>query len=143
METTTSVTSGFKVIEVDGRWPIDVGSTRLTPQVRLGWGDRLPSMKRFKLGGARGFPGLSLGEGLADSEALFRLGASHALAGPLRVTAELAAAADQSDLSPGQAWLGGARLGLVLGSALGPASIEYGRTNDGRGAWMIRLGRWF
>ena len=143
VETTTSVTSGYKRIEVDGRWPIDVGGSRVTPQVRLGWGDRLPLMKKFKLGGPLGFPGLQLGEGLADSQALFRLGASHALAGPMRVTAELAAAAHRSHLSPGRAWLGGARLGLLLETVVGPAAIEYGRTNDGRGAWLIRLGKWF
>jgi NTE family protein len=40
-------------------------------------------------------------------------------------------------------WVAGARIGLGADTPVGPVRFEYGAVNQGRGAFFIRLGRWF
>jgi hypothetical protein len=122
-----------------------LGVVRLTPRLRLGWGDGLPLDLEFPLGGDGGFPGLHIGERRGSREAMVGAAISAPLLGPVLARLELAVgrtAATGGLLGDG-GWVGGARAGLGADTPVGPVRFEYGYGTEDRGAVYVRLGRWF
>jgi hypothetical protein len=122
-----------------------VGVIRLTPRLRLGWGNGLPLQLGFPLGGDDGFPGYHLGERRGDREAMAGLMFTVPVRGPLLARLELAAGGTDAH-SPrfsGGGWTAGVRAGLGADTPVGPVRFEYGVALRGRGALFVRLGRWF
>lgn len=140
-----SRTTRYSLFAIEGAWPLRIGSARLTPEWRYGWGRDLPPHLEFALGGDDGFPGLHIGERRGMREALLRVGASHPLAGPISMRLELAsgATADGGRAVPSGDWRLGARVGLSLEFGFCPIRIAYGWTDSGREALFFRVGRWF
>ena len=136
--------SAYDRLSFEASWPLRVGNTRVTPELRLGWGRGLPVQEMLSLGGSRGFPGLHLGEGRSDTEALLRVSASHAVIGPIRLRVEADAATNEGYTFAGeQSWLAGGRAGLAVDTFFGSIALEYGSNNVGRRAWQFRVGQWF
>ena len=137
----------------------DAGPMRLEPQLRIGIGTSLPVSRTFMLGGDDGFPGTHIGEHRGDRELFGSLTLSRAVLGPIRfgVTTAAgravfanpdAATLAGTSLSDGslfgrEGWMGGVRLGLSSETPLGAIRAEYGWNDDGRGAILVRVGRWF
>jgi NTE family protein len=122
-----------------------MGVVRLTPRLRLGWGNGLPLQLGFPLGGDDGFPGYHLGERRGDREAMAGLMFTVPVRGPLLARLELAAGGTDAH-SPrfsGGGWTAGVRAGLGADTPVGPVRFEYGVALRGRGALFVRLGRWF
>jgi len=121
------------------------GRLLLEPEVRLGVGRRLPVQRAFELGGADGFPGLTVGERRGDRELLMQVQSSWQLRGPIALRWLLAAgrSANGGDLFDGDRWLGGIRFGLGATTPIGPVNFEYGFASNGEKAAFIRVGRWF
>ncbi len=138
-------TSVFRRITADARWPLALGDMRITPRVRYGWGDRLPSQLSYTLGGDEGFPGLHIGERRGNREAYASTLLTYRVLGPLLARLELAAGATAmgGDIAPSDGWLAGARAGLGLDTPVGPIRLEYGYNSAHRGAVFIRVGHWF
>jgi predicted acylesterase/phospholipase RssA len=130
---------------LEAQAPARLGTVRLVPQLRLGWGDDLPLQLGFPLGGADGFPGLHIGERRGDREAMLGLLFIVPLRGPLLARVELAAGRTGvgGGLLEDGGWVGGARAGLGADTPVGPVRFEYGHSTEGRGALFVRLGRWF
>lgn len=124
---------------------VKLGEIRLLPRLRLGWGEDLPLQAGFPLGGENGFPGLHIGERRGDREVMFGTGLTFPLRGPLLGRVELGAGrtAIGGRLLGRDRWLGGARAGLGAETPVGPVRFEYGYSTEGRGAVLVRLGRWF
>jgi hypothetical protein len=122
-----------------------LGVVRLSPRLRLGWGDGLPLQLGFPLGGDDGFPGYHLGERRGDREAMAGLLLTVPLRGPLLARVELAAGGtDARDPRfAGGGWTAGARAGVGAETPVGPVRFEYGLALRGRDAVFVRLGRWF
>jgi hypothetical protein len=122
-----------------------LGVVRLSPRLRLGWGDALPLQLGFPLGGDDGFPGYHLGERRGDREAMAGLLLTVPLQGPLLARVELAAGGtDARDPRfAGGGWTAGARAGVGAETPVGPVRFEYGLALRGRDAVFVRLGRWF
>ncbi|HEU5041866.1 MAG TPA: patatin-like phospholipase family protein [Gemmatimonadales bacterium] len=122
-----------------------MGTLRLIPRLRLGWGDDLPLQLGFPLGGADGFPGLHIGERRGDHEAMLGLMLVVPLRGPLLARVELAGGRTGTGggLLDGDGWVGGVRAGLGAETPVGPVRFEYGYGTEKRGALFVRLGRWF
>lgn len=122
-----------------------LGTVRLTPRLRLGWGDELPLQLGFPLGGDDGFPGLHLGERRGDREAMLGLMFTVPLRGPLLGRVEFAAGRSGSGgpLVNEDDWVGGVRAGIGAETPVGPVRFEYGYGTENRGALFVRLGRWF
>jgi len=122
-----------------------LGVVRVTPRVRLGWGDGLPIHLAFPLGGDDGFPGLHMGERRGSREAMLGTALSAPLLGPVLGRLELAVGrtADAGALLGRDGWVGGARAGLGADTPVGPVRFEYGYGTENRGAVYVRLGRWF
>jgi NTE family protein len=122
-----------------------LGVVRVTPRIRLAWGDGLPLQARFPLGGDDGFPGLHIGERRGDREAMLGVMFTFPLRGPLLARLELATGRTSRGgaiLSDG-GWVGGVRAGLGAETPVGPVRFEYGYSTEERGALLVRLGRWF
>lgn len=117
----------------------------LVPRARVGWGERMPSMETFALGGMEGFPGYHLLELRGDREVFGAVQATWDLAGP--VSLSLLGAAGRigtgGRLLDEDDWRIGARAGVVGATPLGPVRVEFGVGSDGRSATMIRMGWWF
>ena len=122
-----------------------LGTVRVLPRIRLGWGDDLPIQVAFPLGGDEGFPGLHIGERRGDREAMLGLRFIVPIRGPLLGRLELAAGRTGvgSGLLDRDGWLGGIRAGLGAETPVGPVRFEYGYSTEDRGAVLVRLGRWF
>jgi hypothetical protein len=122
-----------------------LGVVRLTPRLRIGWGEALPLHLRFPLGGDEGFPGLHLGERRGSREAMLGADLSTPVLGPVLARFELAVGrtADGGGLLGDDGWVGGARAGLGADTPVGPVRFEYGYGTEGRGAVYVRLGSWF
>jgi NTE family protein len=122
-----------------------LGVVRLTPRVRLGWGDGLPLNLAFPLGGDNGFPGLHIGERRSTREAMVGAALSTPLLAPVLLRLELAVGrtADAGGLLGEGGWVGGMRAGLGADTPVGPVRFEYGYGTEDRGAVYVRLGRWF
>ena len=129
----------------DGEALIKIGPVRIRPELRLGWGDRLPPQASFPLGGEDGFPGLHIGERRGDREALLRVLLTYVLRGPLVGRLEVATgrSAIGGPVLGSAGWIVGARAGVGAETPVGPVRFEYGVGSGGRGAVFVRLGRWF
>ena len=123
------------------RW----GVVRLTPRLRLGWGDGLPLQLGFPLGGEDGFPGYHIGERRGDREAMVGLLFTVPIQGPLLARMELATGGTdaRSPRFTGGGWTAGIRAGLGAETPVGPVRFEYGVALRGRDALFVRIGRWF
>ena len=121
-----------------------LGSVRLAPRIRLGWGEDLPIQMAFPLGGEDGFPGLHIGERRGDREAMLGLMLTAPVRGPLLARVELAGGRTMIDgVSPGEDdWVGGIRAGIGADTPVGPVRFEYGYSTEDRGAVFVRLGEW-
>ncbi|MBK5187477.1 MAG: hypothetical protein JJD97_04480 [Gemmatimonadaceae bacterium] len=144
-EVRAELTSIFRSARAEVMWPISAGRLHVTPRVRYGWGEKLPSQLSYALGGDEGFPGLHLGERRGDREAYASTLLTYRVLGPLVVRLELAAGATAigGDLLPRDGWLAGARTGLGVDTPVGPIRAEYGYNSVQRGTVFIRVGRWF
>lgn len=122
-----------------------LGVVRLSPRLRLGWGEGLPLQLGFPLGGDDGFPGYHLGERRGDREAMAGLLFTVPVKGPLLARLELAAGATdgREGKFPGGGWTAGVRAGAGAETPVGPVRFEYGLALRGRDALFVRLGRWF
>jgi hypothetical protein len=105
----------------------------------------LPLQSEFALGGDEGFPGLHLGERRGNREALLGLMLTYDLAGPFVARMELVTGrtGQGGSLVQSAGWLTGVRAGLGAHTPVGPVRVEYGVASTGRGAVLVRLGRWF
>ena len=121
-----------------------VGLVTLRPGVRVAWGESLPPQLTIPLGGEDGFPGLHLGEGRGDREAMANLLLLHPIRGVVHARLEVAAGRSGTggELLQGR-WLAGVRAGLGADTPLGPVRVEYGFSGGGRRAALVRIGRWF
>jgi len=130
---------------VQGQVHTRIGSLRLRPSLRLGWGEDLPPQLGFPLGGEDGFPGLHLGERRGDRELVLDVLVTYPIRGPLVARMELGVgrSAVGGALIDGSGWVAGARAGLGAETPVGPVRFEYGLIDEGRGAFFVRLGRWF
>ena len=138
-------TTIYRKATADISWPLAAGALQMTPRVRYGWGEALPSQLSFVLGGNEGFPGLHIGERRGDREAYASTLFSYRVLGPLALRLELAAGATAigGDPAPRSGWLAGARAGVGLHTPAGPIRAEYGYNSLHRGTIFIRVGRWF
>lgn len=129
--------------EVSGAW--HTGRLEITPRARVGWGRGLPSLDQFALGGDGGFPGLHLHERRGQREAFGSVQLEWLVLDPVSFRFMMAAGRVGADgpLLGSDGWLGGARAGIGAETPIGPVRAEYGVTTSGRGAVMIRVGRWF
>jgi hypothetical protein len=122
-----------------------LGTVRLTPRLRLGWGETLPLQLGFPLGGDDGFPGLHIGERRGDREAMLGLLFTVPIQGPLLGRIEFAGGRSGTGgpLVDDDGWTGGVRAGIGAETPVGPVRFEYGYGTEDRGALFVRLGRWF
>jgi hypothetical protein len=129
----------------EGQLLARMGVVRFTPRLRLGWGEHLPLQAGFPLGGDDGFPGLHLGERRGDREAMLGLMFSFPLKGPLLARIEMAGGrtAVGGSFFGSSGWDAGVRAGVGADTPVGPVRFEYGLATRGRGAFFVRLGRWF
>ena len=135
----------YRRVSFEGEAQARLGRVRLTPRLRLGWGDELPIQLGFPLGGDDGFPGLHIGERRGDREAMLGLTLAVPLRGPLLGRIEVAAgrAASGGGVLGEDGWVGGVRAGVGAETPVGPVRFEYGYGTEERGALFVRLGRWF
>jgi hypothetical protein len=121
------------------------GRLEAIPFGRYGWGKRLPLQTTFALGGADGFPGLTLGERRGSREMLIGLRLQYALDGGLFAELNGQGGAIGAEGSPiaGAPWLWGARIGLGVDTPVGSLRAAYGRNSLGRGSLFVRVGSWW
>jgi NTE family protein len=138
-------TGMYQRLAFEGTAERRMGVVRVTPRLRVGWGDGLPLQLGFPLGGDDGFPGYHLGERRGDREAMVGLAFTVPVQGPLLVRLELAAGGTdaRSARFTGGGWTAGARVGVGAETPVGPVRFEYGLGLRGRGALFVRIGRWF
>ena len=139
------LTSAYRRLAIEGGFPLYLRRLRLFPRMRYGIGRDLPPQLGFALGGFDGFPGLHLGEDRNSREALAALEVSYPVVGRLRFSVEPVAGLSSGNgafLPEGRVkW--GIRAGLGITTPLGPVRAEYGITEAGRDAVLVRIGRWF
>jgi predicted acylesterase/phospholipase RssA len=135
----------YQRVALEAETTTRLGVVRVTPRLRLGWGDGLPLNLRFPLGGDEGFPGLHIGERRASREAMLGAAVATPLLGPVLAQVEVALGrtTDTGGLLGDVGWVGGARVGLGADTPVGPVRFEYGYGTQDRGAVFVRLGRWF
>jgi NTE family protein len=138
-------TGMYQRIAVEGNLAARLGVIRVTPRLRLGWGNGLPLQLGFPLGGDDGLPGYHLGERRGDREAMTGILFTVPIRGPLLARLELAGGGTEAHSArfPGGGWTAGARIGLGAETPVGPVRFEYGLALRGREAIFVRLGRWF
>jgi len=138
-------TGMYQRIAVEGKLAARLGVVRVTPRLRLGWGNGLPLQLGFPLGGDDGLPGYHLGERRGDREAMTGILFTVPIRGPLLARLELAGGGTDAHSArfPGGGWTAGARIGLGAETPVGPVRFEYGFALRGRQAIFVRLGRWF
>lgn len=122
-----------------------IGKLRIVPRAIAGWGDHLPVVDAFPLGGDDGFPGLRLDERRGDREMYGGVDLSYPTIGPVMALVELAGGSSVvgGAVVPSSGWLGGARGGLGIDTPVGPIRAEYGYNTLHRGAVFVRVGSWF
>jgi predicted acylesterase/phospholipase RssA len=135
----------YRRAQFNGEAYARIGPVRLRPRLRLGWGEQLPIQATFPLGGEDGFPGLHIGERRGDREVFLDLLLTYPLKGPFVGRLEVAGgrSAAGGALLDRDGWVGGGRIGLGAETPVGPVRFEYGIADGGRGAFFVRLGRWF
>lgn len=147
---------------LETQWSATLGSVLLEHRLRVGVGSTLPTAHTFVLGGEDGFPGFHLGEHRGDRETFTSVALSRPVMGQLRL--KLTGAVGRAVFATGQldsalalargvvvhdglfghgAWQVGLRAGLENSTPLGPVRIEYGWNQAGRGALLLRVGKWF
>jgi len=138
-------TGMYQQLAFEGSLVTRLGVVRLTPRLRLGWGNGLPLQLGFPLGGDDGFPGYHLGERRGDREAMVGFLFTVPVKGPLLARLELATGGTDAKSSrfAGGGWTAGVRAGLGADTPVGPVRFEYGWALRGRSALFVRLGRWF
>jgi predicted acylesterase/phospholipase RssA len=138
-------TGVYPRLAFEGELIAKMGVVRLTPRLRLGWGEHLPLQAGFPLGGGDGFPGLHLGERRGDREAMLGLMFSFPIKGPLLARIELAGGRTGTGgaFFGSNGWDAGVRAGVGAETPVGPVRFEYGLATHGRDAVFVRLGRWF
>jgi hypothetical protein len=137
-------TGVYRRAALEGEASLQLGSFRVTPRVRLGWGEGLPLQSTFPLGGDDGFPGLHIGERRGDREAMVGVMFTVPVRRPLLARIEFAGG--RTALGGGFLegdWVGGVRAGIGADTPVGPVRLEYGYSTEDRGALLLRLGRWF
>lgn len=138
---TAAWSSRYARVEAEGAWPIRLGSLRLTPHVRAGWGEEaLPPLDLLVLGGEAGFPGLRVGERRGSREALGFLALAVPLKGPLHLALE-GAAGTVDPRAPAGRWIAGGRAGIGVDTPVGGLRLLYGLNSEGRGRVLVRAGR--
>jgi NTE family protein len=135
----------YRRVAVEGSAQARLGVVRVTPRVRLGWGEGLPIQLGFPLGGDEGLPGYHLGERRGEREAMVGVLITVPVRGPLLARLELATGGTDATVARfvDSGWTGGARIGLGAETPVGPMRFEYGLGLRGRDALFVRLGRWF
>jgi NTE family protein len=140
-----ALTQGYKRVEANAKRVFPVAGFGLTPELRFGWGEDLPLMSTFMLGGVDGFPGLNIGELRGDRELYAGFTISHPVLGPVEV--RLTAASGQTAFGgptlPRGRWEAGGRIGVAAETPIGPIRVEYGVARDERNGFFVRLGDWF
>jgi hypothetical protein len=137
-------TGVYRRAALAGEASLQLGSVRVTPRGRLGWGEGLPLQSTFPLGGDDGFPGLHIGERRGDREAMVGVMFTVPIRRPLLARIEFAGG--RTSLGGGFLegdWVGGVRAGIGADTPVGPVRLEYGYSTEDRGALLLRLGRWF
>lgn len=121
------------------------GKLGLTPRLRVGWGEHLPLLSRFPLGGSEGFPGLSVEERRGDRELFASVQGTWPIHGPFsaRLLVSAGRSTNGGPLLDEENWLGGVRAGVGLETPLGPVRFEYGVATTRRDNLYVRIGRWF
>lgn len=137
-------TGVYQRAALEGEVNLQLGRVRVTPRARLGWGDGLPLQSTFPLGGDDGFPGLHIGERRGDRESMLGVMFTLPIHRPLLGSIEFAGGrtAFGGGFLEGN-WVGGVRGGIGAHTPVGPVRFEYGYSTEDRGAWLLRLGRWF
>jgi NTE family protein len=140
-----SVTRAYSRVEGDVRRVFPLAGFRLSPELRFGWGRRLPLMSTFMLGGTDGFPGLNIGELRGDRELYASFTIAHRLLGPadLLFTAASGKTAFGGPTFPEGRWQAGGRVGIAADTPIGPIRVEYGIARKERNGFFVRLGEWF
>jgi len=140
-----AITHAYSRVEANARRAFPLAGFRFTPEIRFGWGRRLPLMTTFMLGGTDGFPGLNIGELRGDRELFASFNVARPLLGPVEV--RLTAASGQTAFGgptlPRGRWQAGGRIGLAAETPIGPIRVEYGVARDERNGFFVRLGDWF
>lgn len=137
-------TGVYRRAAIEGEASLQLGTIRVTPRARLGWGEGLPLQSTFPLGGDDGFPGLHIGERRGDRELMAGVMFTVPIRRPLLGRIEFAGGRTGlggSFLEGG--WVGGVRGGVGADTPVGPVRFEYGYSTEKRGALLLRLGRWF
>ena len=135
----------YQRIEIEGITTLWLGRLQVRPRFRYGLGESLPAKQRFVFGGVDGFAGRHIGELRNEGELSGSLIFLHPLKGQLllRIEPMLGAVGGDEELIPDEEVLAGIRMGLNLVTGLGPIRVEYGISDGGRDAVLVRLGRWF
>jgi NTE family protein len=137
-------TGVYRRMAIEGETALNLGAVRVTPRVRLGWGEGLPLQSSFYLGGDDGFPGLHIGERRGDREAMLGVMFTIPILRPLLWRIEFAGGRTaQGSGFLDDDWVGGVRGGIGADTPVGPVRFEYGYSTENRGALLLRLGRWF
>jgi NTE family protein len=136
--------SEYRRLEFEGIASIRVGQLLIRPHLRYGWGEDLPIQRQFVFGGVDGFAGRHIGELRSERELFGSLVMLYPLKGQLMIRAEpmLGAVAEEGIIPDGET-LAGIRMGLNLFTGLGPIRVEYGISDGGGDALLVRIGRWF
>jgi hypothetical protein len=134
--------TSYTRLDASGRRAFALDRFRLIPEVLYGIGTDLPDHLTFMLGGYEGFPGLRIGERRGDHQSLLRLTAVRRLLGPfdLRLQAATGQVSFGGSALPTGDWLYGGRVGLGLDTPIGGVRLEYGRNNEDRGQFFVRIG---
>ena len=129
---------------------IRLGSLEIRPRVRAGWGEDLPIHQTFALGGLDGFAGLRMQERRGSQEAFASLLFRHAVWGRIlgRFEPMIGAIGNGTGFlerrgAPDGEMLAGFRVGLEVGTPIGPIRVEQGFNNLNRRETLIRVGHWF
>ena len=124
---------------------LTIGHLGVIPFGRYGWGRSLPLQATFPLGGAEGFPGLSLGERRGSREVLAGLRVQYALGRGLFAEANGQGGATDGEggAIPTARWLWGTRIGFGVDTPVGSLRVAYGRNSLGRGSLFVRVGSWW
>jgi len=132
---------------VDWRIPRRLGGLTVEPSVSAVLGEHLPLQSSAFLGGAAdGFPGFVTQELRGEQAGALALLLEHPLAGPVSVRGRVIGGLLKTDgvgLFRDAHGFFGARVGFGVATALGPAIIEYGANDRGRGRFWFRFGDWF
>jgi predicted acylesterase/phospholipase RssA len=135
----------YRRVAFEGTFLARLGVVRVTPRLRVGWGEHLPLQAKFPLGGDDGMPGFHLGERRGDREAMAGVLFSFPIKGPLVGRVEFGGGRSDNGgpLLDGDGWAAGVRAGIGADTPVGPVRFEYGLGTRGRSALFVRLGRWF